>query len=70
VALPDRRLPPKSTWVKADRMHPLIPRHTKRSKALYSSRGAGEREFGRLKHEWAMLPLRVRVSSAFAFTPT
>ena len=41
-------------------MHPLIPRHTKRSKALYSSRGAVEREFGRLKHEWALLPLRVR----------
>ena len=27
---------------------------------LYSSRGAVEREFGRLKHEWALLPLRVR----------
>ncbi len=51
---------PKSMWVKADRMHPLIPRHTAKSKALYSSRGAVEREFGRLKHEWALLPLRVR----------
>ena len=51
---------PKSMWVKADRMHPLIPRHTERSKALYSSRGAVEREFGRLKHEWSLLPLRVR----------
>ena len=51
---------PKSTWVKADRLHPLIPRHTERSKALYSSRGAVEREFGRLKHEWSLLPLRVR----------
>jgi hypothetical protein len=51
---------PKSTWVKADRMHPLIPRHTERSKALYSSRGAVEREFVRLKHEWSLLPLRVR----------
>jgi hypothetical protein len=29
-------------------------------KALYKARGAVEREFGRLKHEWAMLPLRVR----------
>jgi hypothetical protein len=29
-------------------------------KALYRCRGAVEREFGRLKHEWAMLPLRVR----------
>ena len=51
---------PKSLWVKADRMHPLIPRHTAKSKALYSSRGAVEREFGRLKNEWSLLPLRVR----------
>jgi transposase len=51
---------PKSTWIKADRLHPLIPRHTARSTALYKSRGAVEREFGRLKHEWALLPLRVR----------
>lgn len=51
---------PKSMWVKADRLHPLIPRHTERSKALYSSRGAVEREFGRLKHQWSLLPLRVR----------
>ncbi len=47
-------------WVKADRLHPLIPRDSKRSKALYASRGAVEREFGRLKHEWSLLPLRVR----------
>jgi hypothetical protein len=51
---------PKSRWVKADRLHPLIPRHTARSGKLYRSRGAVEREFGRLKHEWALLPLRVR----------
>jgi hypothetical protein len=31
-----------------------------RSRKLYRSRGAVEREFGRLKNEWAMLPLRVR----------
>lgn len=31
-----------------------------RWKTLYKARGAVEREFGRLKHEWAMLPLRVR----------
>ena len=47
-------------WVKADRLHPLIPRETERSRKLYSSRGAIEREFGRLKHEWSLLPLRVR----------
>ena len=51
---------PGSRWVKADRLHPLVPRKTKRWKALYRGRGAVEREFGRLKHEWALLPLRVR----------
>jgi hypothetical protein len=51
---------PGSTWIKADRLHTLIPRTTDRWKALYRTRGAVEREFGRLKHEWAMLPLRVR----------
>ena len=51
---------PASTWVKADRLHPLIPRETERSRKLYRSRGAIDREFGRLKHEWALLPLHVR----------
>jgi hypothetical protein len=51
---------PASHWVKADRLHPLIPRESERSRKLYRSRGAVEREFGRLKHEWALLPLRVR----------
>jgi hypothetical protein len=51
---------PASTWIKADRLHPLVPRETKRFRALYHQRGAVEREFGRLKHEWALLPLRVR----------
>jgi len=31
-----------------------------RFKGLYHQRGAVERELGRLKHEWATLPLRVR----------
>lgn len=51
---------PKSTWLNAGRLHPLIPRQSKRFKDLYRQRGAVEREFGRLKHEWALLPLRVR----------
>ncbi len=51
---------PASRWVKADRLHPLIPRETARSRKLYRSRSSVEREFGRLKHEWALLPLRVR----------
>jgi hypothetical protein len=36
-----------------------IPRD-ERWKGLYRARGAVEREFGRLKHEWSLLPLRVR----------
>lgn len=51
---------PASVWVKASRLHPLIPRDSKRSRTLYRSRAAVEREFGRLKNEWAMAPLRVR----------
>jgi hypothetical protein len=51
---------PMSTRIKADRLHPLIPRDSDRSRKLYRSRGAVEREFSRLKHEWALLPLRVR----------
>jgi hypothetical protein len=57
---PTSECQPKSRWIKADRLHPLIPRETERSAKLYRSRGAIEREFGRLKHEWALLPLRVR----------
>jgi hypothetical protein len=51
---------PASRWVKADRLHPLIPRGTPRWRKLYKGRAAVEREFGRLKHQWALLPLRVR----------
>jgi hypothetical protein len=51
---------PASRWIKADRLHPLIPRETPRFTALYRRRASVEREFGRLKHEWALAPLRVR----------
>lgn len=51
---------PASKWIKAGRLHTLIPRSTDRFKALYHQRGAVEREFGRLKHEFGLLPLRVR----------
>ena len=44
----------------ADRLHPLIPRETPRWGKLYAGRAAVEREFGRLKNEWALAPLRVR----------
>jgi len=51
---------PASTWVAATRLHPLIPRETKRWKAAYRKRAAVEREFGRLKNQWGLKPLRVR----------
>jgi IS5 family transposase len=51
---------PASVWVKADRLHPLIPRETLRWKALYRGRASVERAFGRSKNEWALAPLRVR----------
>lgn len=51
---------PASTWIKADRLHPLIPYKSKRWKAMYRKRSAVEREFGHLKHTWGLGPLRVR----------
>jgi Transposase DDE domain len=42
------------------RLSRFLPRESEHWKSLYSRRGAVEREFGRLKHEWAMLPIRVR----------
>jgi hypothetical protein len=51
---------PASTWIEADRRNPLIPRETKRWGDLYRGRGAVEREFGRLKNEYGLAPLRVR----------
>ncbi len=57
---PTAECQPASRWIAADRLHTLIPRTSLRWKKLYRQRGAVEREFGRLKHEWALLPLRVR----------
>jgi Transposase DDE domain len=51
---------PKSLWRKASRLHPLIPRETKRWRSLYRGRAAVERKFGRLKNEYGLAPLRVR----------
>jgi hypothetical protein len=57
---PSGECEPASVWLKASRLHTLIPRSTPRWKGLYHQRGAVERKFGHLKHEWGMLPLRVR----------
>lgn len=51
---------PKSRWVKADRRYPLVRRDSRRWRDLYRGRAAVEREFGRLKNEYALTPLRVR----------
>ena len=51
---------PASVWRKASRLHPLIPRESKRFGDLYRGRGAVERSFGRLKHQYGLRPLRTR----------
>jgi hypothetical protein len=50
---------PASVWIKADRLHPLIPRTTSRFKALYHRRGAVEPGSAGSSTNGA-LPLRVR----------
>jgi len=57
---PTRECKPASVWIKADRLHPLVPRETLRWKGLYRGRASVERAFGRLKNEWSLAPLRVR----------
>ncbi|HXN36788.1 MAG TPA: transposase [Solirubrobacteraceae bacterium] len=57
---PTGKCKPASVWIKADRLHPLIPRETLRFKGLYRGRASVERGFGRLKNEWSLTPLRVR----------
>ena len=51
---------PKSRWIKAERRYPLVPRDSRRWRDLYRGRAAVEREFGRLKNEYGLTPLRVR----------
>jgi hypothetical protein len=42
------------------RLYPRIARDSDRFKSLYRGRAAVEREFGRLKHDYGLAPLRVR----------
>ena len=60
---------PKSAWVKADRRYPLVPRDSG-WRSLYRGRAAVEREFGRLKHDYGLAPLRVRGWRRCSCTPT
>ncbi len=48
------------TCERASRLIPRVPRHTQRFRDLYAGRGAVERTFGRLKHDYGLSPLRVR----------
>jgi hypothetical protein len=57
---PTGKCKPGSVWVKASRLHPLIPHGTERWKSYYRQRTAVERGFGRLKDDWGLTPLRVR----------
>jgi hypothetical protein len=57
---PTGKCSPASTWRRANRLHPLIPRSTKRWADLYAGRSAVERAFGRLKDYYGLTPLRVR----------
>jgi transposase, IS5 family len=57
---PSGECTPASTWRKASRLHPLVPRETERWKSAYRKRASVEREFGRLKNQWGLKPLRVR----------
>lgn len=57
---PSGECKPKTVWRKASRRNPLVPRTTKRWRSLYRGRAAVEREFGRLKNEYGLTPLRVR----------
>jgi Transposase DDE domain/Transposase domain (DUF772) len=57
---PTGQCAPASRWIEAGRLHTLIPRKSDRWRKLYRLRGAVERENGRLKNEWGLLPLRLR----------
>jgi hypothetical protein len=59
-AVPPAECQPKSKWVKGSRRNPLIPRESKWFRSLYKGRAPVEREFGRLKNEYGLAPLRVR----------
>jgi hypothetical protein len=60
MALPHRRVLPKSVWIKGDPAATFDPARVEAVAELYRGRAAVEREFGRLKHDYGLSPLRVR----------
>jgi hypothetical protein len=51
---------PSLSMLRGGRLYPRIARDSDRFKTLYRGRSAVEREFGRLKHDYGLAPLRVR----------
>jgi hypothetical protein len=60
VALPDRRMPARLGLDQGVSPAPADPARDSPLHRLYRRRAAVEREFGRLKNDWALSPLRVR----------
>ena len=61
---------PFSQSVKADRLHPLVPRESKPWKSLYRGRAAVEREFGRSRMSGRYCPSACEGSSGCGSMPT
>ena len=49
-----------SRWIKASRLHTLIPRDSDRWRKLYRGRAAVDASSAGWKHEWSPLTIRVR----------
>jgi hypothetical protein len=60
VALSDRRVQARKPMGESRSTAPADPRETSRWRKPLRAAPAVERQFGRLKNEWALLPLRVR----------
>ncbi len=60
MALPEGVGSPSSRWVVVSRLHPLVP-ESRPAGASYTEVAPPSRAgSGRLKHDWALAPLRVR----------
>jgi hypothetical protein len=51
---------PASRWIRSRPPAPADPARDAALEGLYRRRASVERSFDRLKHEWALTPLRVR----------
>ena len=67
---PSGECSPASVWIKADRLHTLIPRETARWKKLYRGRSGVEREFGRRSTNGRCCPFGCGGSNGYGSTST